>query len=296
MSSKGKFYEDVTCESEDECVELFIPEDTIGKGPNDGPLFVIKILEAEDPPPAPENTCCIGLVYDIGPSGATFDPPINLTIKYDEAMIPEGVNEENLVINFWDEEAGEWDGLVCTVDVENNTTTACVSHFTHFALVASTRPAAFETSYLTVLPGEVEPGEEVTIKVKVANTGDLSESYEVNLRINEVLEATQEVTLGGGSSQKVTFTTARDTAGVFAVDVDGQSGSFIVKEEAPVVEEIKPLPPPAVAPVPEVMPAPPPEPEYNWGLIIGWIMVGIVVIGLITCFIVIRRIKAKGGG
>ncbi len=43
------------------------------------------------PPTPPEDFSVIGLVYDFGPNGATFDPPITLTITYDPALIPEGL-------------------------------------------------------------------------------------------------------------------------------------------------------------------------------------------------------------
>jgi len=33
--------------------------------------------------------------YDLGPDGATFDPPITLMIMYDPDEIPEGYNEED---------------------------------------------------------------------------------------------------------------------------------------------------------------------------------------------------------
>jgi hypothetical protein len=285
MSSKGKFRSDVTCKSEDECIELFIAKDTIAKRLKGGPLYVIKILEAEDPPPAPEQTNFIVLVYDFSPEGTTFDPSVDLTIKYDESLLTEGVNENNLIIAIWDKDASQWVELESTVDPESNTVTTKIDHFTEFTILAHTRPAAFETSYLIVLPGEVDPDEKVTIKVKVTNTGDLSESYEVTLRINKVVEATKEVTLEGGSSQKVTFTTARDTAGVFTVNVDGLSGSFVVKEKVLEVAEKEIVPTPV--PIPE--PTPTPKPEYNWGLIGGIIASCVVVIGLLVYFFVWRR-------
>jgi hypothetical protein len=105
MSSKGKFRSDVTCKSEDEHVGLFIAKDTIGKRLKGGPLYTIKIVEAEDPPPAPEQTNFIGLVYDLSPEGTTFDPPVDLTIRYDESLITEGVNENSLIIATWDKDA-----------------------------------------------------------------------------------------------------------------------------------------------------------------------------------------------
>jgi len=115
-------------------------------------------------------------------------------------------------------------------------------------------PAAFATSVLSVTPAEVDIGGRVTISVLVANTGDLAGSYEVTLKINNVVVDTKDVTLAGGTSQTVTFTTSRDIAGSYTVNVDALSGTFVVK------------PPPV-----------PPKP-INWWLISG-IVAGCIIIG-----------------
>jgi len=75
-------------------------------------------------------------------------------------------------------------------------------------------PAAFTISSLAISPAEVDVGKSVTISVLASNTGDLTGSYEVTLKIDNVVVETKEVTLAGGASQKVTFTTTKDIAGV----------------------------------------------------------------------------------
>jgi len=97
-------------------------------------------------------------------------------------------------------------------------------------------PATFATSGLSITPAEVETGETITISIVVANTGDLSGSYKVALRIDNVVVGTEEVTLGGGASQKVSFSTTKAVGGTYAVDIDGLSGTFLVK--APPVPEV----------------------------------------------------------
>ena len=93
-----------------------------------------------DPPDPPEESHRIGLAYDFGPDGATFDPPAELTFTYDPDDIPADVDEENLVVAVWDEDAGEWVDLECTVDPATNTITAKVSHFTVFSVIAYPAP------------------------------------------------------------------------------------------------------------------------------------------------------------
>jgi len=119
-------------------------------------------------------------------------------------------------------------------------------------------PATFSVSALDITPTEASIGEEVTISLIVANSGDTAESYIVTLTVS--LDGSTETTeqimyLDGGASQEVTFTTVGDVAGTFIVDVNGISGSFIVKER-PVVEEA-----PTVQEAPMVEAAPEPGPE-----------------------------------
>ena len=70
------------------------------------------------------------------------------------------------------------------------------------------------------LPPRLISEEDVTISVLVINTGDLTGTYEVTLKIDNVTVASKDVTLAGGASQTVTFTTAKDAAGVYTIDVE----------------------------------------------------------------------------
>lgn len=90
-------------------------------------------------------------------------------------------------------------------------------------------PAAFTISALAISPAKVNIGEDITISALVTNTGDLTGTYEVTLKIDNVVVATESVTLAGGASEKVTFTTSKDVAGTYAVNLNGLSGTFVVK-------------------------------------------------------------------
>ena len=242
-----------------------------------------------DPPDPPEESHRIGLAYDLGPDGATFDPPAELTFTYDPDDIPADVDEEDLVVALWDEEAGEWVDLECTVDPETNTITAKVSHFTAFSVIAYTHPAAFEATYLLVFPTKVDTGETVKARVRVTNTGDLAGSYKVTFEVGKEVVATKQVTLDGGASQQVEFTTSKDVAGTYTVSVNGLSGDFTVKvPPAPAPAPVAPAPAPA-APAPVTpAPAPPAAPVVPWA-IIGGIVVGVVVLILLIYFLWWKR-------
>jgi hypothetical protein len=137
---------------------------------------------------------------------------------------------------------------------------------------------AFATSNLCISPGEVYIGETVTISVLITNTGDGAGSYTVTLKINGVAEATKDISLVRGVSQEVTFTTTKDVAGSYSVEVNGLQDSFTVKE--------KPAPPPPTSAI--VPPVTPPAPVIKWPLV-GGIVAGVVAVGLLIFFLARKR-------
>ena len=272
ISRSGELRETIEATSGDSMLTMSIPKGTVALDKDDKRLKSLQLAVNESPPPPPEDACIIGLAYTFQPEGATFDPPITLTWRYDTEALPEDVAEEDLVIAYYDEDAGKWVELDCVVDTENDTITASIAHFTTFAIIGIVTPlppapAVFIVSDLTISPSEVNIDEGVSIDVIVANTGGQSGSCRVTLKINDVVEATQDLTVNAGFSQKVTFTTAKDVAGTYSVDIDGLTGSFAVKEK----------------PAPPVIPKPIPWP------LIGGIIAGGVVVGLLVFFLVVRR-------
>ncbi|GAI91266.1 unnamed protein product, partial [marine sediment metagenome] len=201
IDSEGKILKTIEATSEDGNLTITIPEDTIALDKHGKPLSTLTTEVDPSPPDPPEGANIIGLVYDFGPSGATFAPPITFTWSYDPDDLPEGVAEEDLVIAYYDEDAGEWVECECTVDTETHTITASVSHFTIFAIIGVPKPAAFALSSLVISPAEVAPGEKVNISVSLANTGGLEGSYTVVLKINGLKEAEQSITIAAGASK-----------------------------------------------------------------------------------------------
>jgi len=200
-----------------------------------GEMGDVYIVKMEDPPPSPIDAQIVGLVYDFGPDGATFDPPITITLTYDPSQLPDGVTEERLILAWWDDASAQWTPLEAfIVAPELNIIVAPISHFTPFSVLAYLRPVGFATfaaSNLLVMPTEVDVGELVNIVISVANTGGQSGSYEVVLKINGLAEASREVTIAAGDSELVSFNIVKDTAGTYSLEVAGFTGSFIVKEE-----------------------------------------------------------------
>ena len=157
-----------------------------------------------------------------------------------------------------------------------------VSDESTFTTLGEPPAAVFTSSNPSISPSEVDIGETITISILITNAGNAADSYKVTLKINGVVEATKDVTLDAGTSQEVTFATAKDVAGSYTVDINGLSGLFTVKEKpAP------PPPPPSAPPAPPA-PTPPPAPAINWPVI--WGIIGGVVAG-VAIFLVVRRRK-----
>lgn len=281
VTTDGIFTEEVIAESFNGLYHLTITEGTRLLTKDKQPLSAITMVEMEEPPPPPKDAYTAGPVHEFGPDGATFELPVTLTISYDPSLIPEGVNEEYLVIAYYHEDAGKWIELDSIVDTKANIISARVSHFTAFAVfgfppvvppvMPPMPPAAFTVSHLSVSPGEVYIGEMLNINVIVANIGGQTGNYEGTFKINGVVEATNEVKVNAILSKEITFTTTKDIAGTYLVDVAGLAGSFTVNEK-PVIPEILSV---VLRPI-------------NWPLI-GGIIAAVIVVGLVVFFPLRRR-------
>lgn len=111
---------------------------TILKAADGSVLSSISVTAPPAVPDAPPGRVIL-VARDFGPDGATFSPPITLTIKFDPSQLPDGASEIDLVIAFRD--GDNWVPLDTTVDTVGNTASAGASHFTTFALLAKA-PAA----------------------------------------------------------------------------------------------------------------------------------------------------------
>ncbi|MFC1995622.1 IPT/TIG domain-containing protein, partial [Chloroflexota bacterium] len=262
----------------DGTIVVTIQNSTMVTQENGRRLLTFKVTENVNPPLPPENKSIIGLTYNFEPDGATFDPPIILTFIYDPENVPEGVEEGDLVLAFYDETTGEWLGCECICDPGSNCITASVYHFTDFAIIAPVPlpspqpvPAELSLSNLTVEPTETEPGQMVTITMSIANTGGTQGSYTVSLKINDIIEDEKRVTVSAGGSKLVSFSISRQEAGSYSVTVDGLDSGFTVKAPKP---SLPPAPPVDSTPTVE-------EGGINWyiiGLVLGVVILLAILI------------------
>ena len=102
------------------------------------------------------------------------------------------------------------------------------------------KPAEFILSDLTITPNEVNTGESVIIEVMVTNIGELSDTCNIDLKIDDIVEGTEKVTLDGGDCQKVTFTKTKSVAKTYSVCIGDLASSFLVKASPPPPEPATP--------------------------------------------------------
>ncbi|HEY50301.1 MAG TPA: hypothetical protein G4O20_00640 [Dehalococcoidia bacterium] len=226
----GKFTDDITAESVDGRVALYIAENTIGLNRYGSRLRSITIMKSDSYPEPPENYIIIPPVYHITPDGATFEPPVDLTIEYDGSLVPGLLAKKNLVVATCDTSNNEWEILESIVDSEKGTIKGKVSHFSLFAVLAPTHPAHFVITSLSVAPGEVYPGDEVSISAIVTNTGSLTGTQKISLVVDAEIAETREVTLDGGDNALVNFTLTADTVGKHLVELGELQNTFTVNE------------------------------------------------------------------
>jgi len=211
---------------------LEVAEGTRALDEEGAPLSAIVVETVPTPPEPPAGSHVVGLAFDLGPDGATFDPPATIVVTYDPAQLPADVAEDDLVFAYYDSQRG-WIELPSVVNTETRTVTALVGHFTQFAILSRAH-ATFTVGSLVVEPGQVGMGQDVAIRVRVTNTGAVEGTCLLTLTIDGTVDESREVTLAGGESKTLTFTASRTEAGTYCVEVNRLSSSFeVLAPEAP---------------------------------------------------------------
>jgi len=218
------------------------------------PKVVVMSLAEETPTP-PDGTVVIGSTYYdftgykdtlrfVECDDATFFyPAISMLLSFDPDTLPPGAYEP--FIAWYDAEQGIWiplpfdpDRLAATGQVTGLANTFAST----FAVLVNVpapeapppppppapTPAHFVVSDLNITPAESKVEETVTISVDVANDGEQEGTYLVELMINGQKVDEEEVTLGAGQSEEVTFAVSAAEPGQYEVVVSGLSGEFTV--------------------------------------------------------------------
>jgi len=96
-----------------------------------GPLTQLTISPLAKPAPTAERSTIL-LAYELGPDGATFNPPLVLTVKY--PSLPEGIDEKSIRVVRWN--GFSWQDLGGGLNLGSGIVTASISHFSQYAVVA----------------------------------------------------------------------------------------------------------------------------------------------------------------
>jgi len=136
VDSQGKLKTSVQVTSADRAISLTIDADTILLDKDGKPLQLIQAAIDPTLPLPPEGAYIVGAVYVLRPHGATFNPPLKLTISYDPEELPGGVRESNVYIAPYDEGTGWGMWHYKRVDTENHRVTTQVNYFARFAILA----------------------------------------------------------------------------------------------------------------------------------------------------------------
>jgi hypothetical protein len=132
----GTVFGDIEAESLDSALRLTLPRSTKALNRLGAFLNAITVTTLAEKPAPAENELIIGTAYELGPSGAAFNPPVPLTLRYEDAAVPAGMTEASLFIANWDPVKEAWMPVDSTVDTEKNIITAEISHFSIYAVVA----------------------------------------------------------------------------------------------------------------------------------------------------------------
>jgi hypothetical protein len=119
--------------------------------------------------------------------------------------------------------------LDSTADPENNAVSTRISHFSLYTILARTAPASFAIADLKVTPEQAFTGENVTASITVSNDGDLSGNYTIDLKVDGEIVQTKEITVGGRSTETVTFNLPTEEAGTHSVSIGDLEATYEVK-------------------------------------------------------------------
>jgi hypothetical protein len=94
----------------------------------------------------------------------------------------------------------------------------------------SDKAAAFNLSGLSISPAEVAARDEVVITAEVTNVTGTDDTYNAELKINNITEASDRVLVPAGKTQTLTFVIFKDAPGTYKVALDDLAGQFVVAE------------------------------------------------------------------
>jgi len=159
IDSEGVILDDITVSFANGIVELQMTANTVALDQQGQPLSEITMEAPQAPALLPSEKHLV-MVTDLGPTGATFDPPILVSMTYNPDSLPAGASEEELVLAIHDSESKQWVSLEqISVDTVTHTISGITGHFTQFAILAEVEqpptPASPDTPAEISVPTDI---------------------------------------------------------------------------------------------------------------------------------------------
>ena len=137
-SDNGTIKEDITCPSNDECLEVSIPEGCCVSGSDGNPVDAVTITTVVNPGSPPPGTSFAGNVYQISPQDAALTAAALLSLRYLDEDNPGGIDIASLNIAVWNAQTGTWERLSSIADPLTGVITAQIDRFSRYALIFDT--------------------------------------------------------------------------------------------------------------------------------------------------------------
>lgn len=147
IDEKGIVKDTLQVVSQDNKAEVRLQKGTLALTTDKQPVSELTVT-VEPSPPEIKDGLIIGQAYNLQPRGASFEPPIQISIKYDKSQLPENVKEGGLAIAYFNPISG-WERLPGNLDMDQQLVTAEVRHFSLFAVVGEVT----EINYWLILFG-----------------------------------------------------------------------------------------------------------------------------------------------
>jgi hypothetical protein len=192
LDSSGRLTEDVYYTSSNGEITVYIPAGTLVKDGQGNPLAEFTILESDSAPPPPSGKNILGLAFSFLPDDTTFDPPITVYFSYEEDQIPAGVQEEDLVVAYYDTGTGTWIEYPSIVNASDNLVEATMSHCCYVAIMYAqpAGPSAADSTDEPITAADTSAAE--ASQGEVTTTTDTAVSSEETAALSGESARTQE--------------------------------------------------------------------------------------------------------
>jgi predicted alpha-1,2-mannosidase len=184
-----------------------------------GPNFVVENLKIFPPVIVQSENESVTISVNVANVGTAAGPKL-LRLEVDGSVV------DNKIVTL---NPGQEDTIVFTIsENELGVHTVYIEDLQGVFEVTATG-TEFAVENLRISPQRVYLGENVTVSVDVVNVGENNGTKFLALKIDNTLEAIENITLEPGESGIVSFKVSRDVPGVYEVEIENLTGNFIVE-------------------------------------------------------------------